>query len=121
MRSVLLLFMSGLQSLHLFNGTIKFGLGFISIHIVGQLNSIRLTDMKLVVAAGIESVLPPTDACGELQAMLFGARGPSASLLVENCTVEVAFDSPKLDRLVACRSMEGAHVDPCADKYTAPV
>jgi hypothetical protein len=32
------------------------------------------------------------------------------SLILENCTFETTFDSPTLDRLVACTAMEGAHV-----------
>jgi hypothetical protein len=36
--------------------------------------------------------------------------GPTTSLTLEDCTLEAAFDSPALDRLMACAARERAHV-----------
>jgi hypothetical protein len=41
---------------------------------------------------------------------LWGMYQPTSSLILEDCTLEAAFDSPALDRLVACAGREGAHV-----------
>jgi hypothetical protein len=91
----------------MFNGTIKFRSDCLAIATVGQLSTIRLTDMRLVVAKPVPR-LP--GFLGNVSAVVLQATGPGTSLILENCTFEVAFDSPALDRLVGCVARQGAHV-----------
>jgi hypothetical protein len=96
---------AGLKTWHLFNGTIKFGLGFMCISAVNQLKTIRLTNMRLVVDQGVEP-----DLASVSSDVIVVASGPNTTLVLEDCTFEAAFDSPAHDRLVACMAVEGANV-----------
>jgi hypothetical protein len=100
----------GLQNLHLSNGSIKFGQGFESITAVGQLSTIRLTDMKLIVVPGLEPDLADLALNSDECIPVLEASGHKKSLILENCTFEATFDSPALDRLVGCMAKEGARV-----------
>jgi hypothetical protein len=106
-----LLLVAGMNSLQLSNGTIKFGLEFEPIQAVGQLSTIRLTDMRLVVVAGVEPQLAAADEDMYFSVLL--ASGPETNLILENCTLEVTFDSPALHHLMACEGKQGAQVDVC--------
>jgi hypothetical protein len=103
-----LLHMPCKQSLHLRNGTIELGLKFAHIMNVGQLSTIRLTDMRLVVVLEYEAELAAME--DNRIAPVVIASHPGTSLILENCSFEVSFDSPVLDRLVGCMVEEGAHV-----------
>jgi hypothetical protein len=57
---------------------------------------------------GIESEL--ASMRGNTLAPLLVTDRPNTALVLEDCTFEAAFDSPTLDRVVACLALEGAHV-----------
>jgi hypothetical protein len=97
-----------LQTLHLFNGTIKFSQGYRPITAGEHLSTIRVTDMKLVVLPALEPDLAAMD--GDKYMSVLEVSGYKTSLLLENCTVGTTFDTPALDRLTACTAQEGAHV-----------
>jgi hypothetical protein len=99
---------SGLKTLHLSNGTIKFGRGFECIQAVNQLSTIRLTNMRLVVGQGVEPGLASVSS--DVMAGVLSASGSTTSFLLEDCTLEASFDSPALDGLAGCMAVEGAHV-----------
>jgi hypothetical protein len=99
---------AGVQNLHLSNGTIKFGQGFVPITAVGQLTTIRLTGMKLIIDAGLQPDLAALD--GDRYMSVLEVSRPKTSLILESCTLEATFDSPALDQLAACTAKEGAHV-----------
>jgi hypothetical protein len=86
----------------------NFGLGFTAVRPVGQLSSIRLTGMRLVAVPGIDHELAAVPVCAAVP--LLAMSCPSTTLVLEDCTFEAAFDLPKLDRVVACRVEQGAHV-----------
>jgi hypothetical protein len=98
----------GLHHLHLSNGSIKFGQGFVPISPVAQLSTIRLTNMNLIVVPGLEPDLAAMD--GDKYTFVLQVSGHKTSLILENCTLEATFDSPALDRLVGCMVEEGAQV-----------
>jgi hypothetical protein len=75
---------------------------------MGQLNTIRLTAMRLVAVPGLESELASM-ADNALVPLLITDR-PNTTVVLEDCTFEAAFDSLTLDRVVACLAVEGAHV-----------
>jgi hypothetical protein len=99
---------TGLQSLILSNGTINFGLGFTPIKCVGQLSIIRLSGMRLMTVPGIE--YEPTTVPDDALASLTEVSCPNRTLILEDCTFEAAFESPALDKVLACSGQEGAHV-----------
>jgi hypothetical protein len=99
---------AGLPALHLHHGTIKFGSESPSIKAEEQLTTIRLTSIRLLADQSMEPVLATWDA-DQFHALL-DIPCPNTSLILENCTFEVTFDSPALDRLIACTAIEGAHV-----------
>jgi hypothetical protein len=96
-----------LTSLHLFNGTIKFGSHFEAIRPVDHLTTIRITDTRLVVVPGFEVGIPLQDSN---MAAVLAASGPMTSLTLENCTLEATCDCPALECVVACAVTKGAHV-----------
>jgi hypothetical protein len=99
----------GLKSLHLLNGAIKFGQGFRPIRPVQHLTSIRLTDMRLLVLPSMNTWLVAVKDFSSAYVHMLTASG-NTSLILENCTIEVTFDSPTLDRLSGCVAKEGAQV-----------
>jgi hypothetical protein len=96
----------GLQNAHIFNGTLELTPGTPFIIAVEQLNTIRFTDMRLVVVSEPQSMLVELD---DIISVL-DLSHHEESLILENCRVEAAFDSPALDQLVGCTVMEGAQV-----------
>jgi hypothetical protein len=99
---------TGLQRLHLSNGTINFGLGFTPIKSVGQLSAIRLTRMRLIAVPGIDYQLATVPV--HMSASLMQVSCPNITLVLEACTFEAALNSPALDKVLACAGQEGAHV-----------
>jgi hypothetical protein len=99
---------AGLKSLHVRNGTIKFGANFTPFMPVGQLNTIRLTNLRLIVLQDVGPLLPSMEE--HLTTAVVFAFGRTTSIHLENCTLEAAFDSPGLCSLTGCMAKQGGKV-----------
>jgi hypothetical protein len=64
--------------------------------------------MKLVVDPVLEPQL--ADAQAGMYVSVLEASGPETCLILENCTLEAAFNSPALNHVAACEGDEGAQV-----------
>jgi hypothetical protein len=75
---------------------------------VGQLNTICLTNMRLIVLQDLEPQLPTVES--QVMTLVVFAVGRTTSIHMENCTFEAAFDSPGLCCVVGCLAKEKAKV-----------
>jgi hypothetical protein len=85
------------HNLHILNGGIEFGAGFVPLTTMQPHTTLRLTSVKLAVTSDVEQ----GGVVKDLQQFLLGVSHPSSAIVLEKCTFETTFDSPVMFGLPA--------------------
>jgi hypothetical protein len=86
------------RNLHIYNGGLEFGAGFVPLTTAHPHSILRLTAVKVTVTSDIEEDVSNPDASG----LLLGTTQPHSSLILEDCVFETTFESPVMSELVVC-------------------
>jgi hypothetical protein len=107
--SFLVLFCTGLRTLHIHDATIEFSDDFLPVVADQTCSTVRLSNITFIVSSGVQKYLNSPDQ-SKGQHALMAAIGRNSTLTMQNCVLKTAFDAPPLFNLVACRSAEEAQV-----------
>jgi hypothetical protein len=89
----------GPRNVHILNGGLEFGAGFVPLTTMQPNITLRLTSMKLTVTPDIEA---DASKSGSIRSALLLTSKPHCSFILEGCVFETAVDSPKMSQLLVC-------------------
>jgi hypothetical protein len=101
-------FLSGQRNVHILNGGLEFGAGFVPLTTMHPHTTYRLTSVKLAVTSDVEKDVADPDG---IRILLISSTLES-SFILEDCIFETALDTPAMSRLLACTASDGGQVRP---------